>query len=427
MEGSLHHLPARPAASGSAPELEGLDELCAALENGAGLPAILRAAARALGASLVLIDPSRAILAVAARSPSEERALVSGASGVETHELRVANEVVGRLRMRSRTRGPVPPARMAVARALLAAELARVRAPERASEEATAAFLRAILRREVTDRDELIERGKEVGVALQGGAAVIVARAHPRAAHEEGWQRRMLIVAERAVRAAAPGTLAALVEATDPSSPAGPSDEVVLLIPGADEALVERVTGIVARELETSLPALRFAIGRSRVARDPVDLHRAAHEALLAANVAEGDESIVLAFEETGAYRLLLASMSEHPDELRRFYAETLETLVAYDEQYETDLVTTLETFLDANGNVAGTAQRLFTHRHTIRYRLERVRELTGLDVGSSDGREKLSLGLKAMRVLGIPPRRGPAHEAGAEAGRVPREPKDRG
>ena len=69
---------------------------------------------------------------------------------------------------------------------------------------------------------------------------------------------------------------------------------------------------------------------------------------------------------------------------------------------------------------MAGTAQRLFTHRHTIRYRLERVRELSGLDVGSSDGREKLSLGLKAMRVLGIASARGPATEAGAAGGRVP-------
>ena len=94
--------------------------------------------------------------------------------------------------------------------------------------------------------------------------------------------------------------------------------------------------------------------------------------------------------------------MSENPSELQRFYAETVEPLVAYDEQYETDLVRTLETFLEADGNVAGTAQRLFTHRHTIYYRLERVRELSGLDVSSSDGREKLSLGLKAMRVLGI-------------------------
>ena len=86
----------------------------------------------------------------------------------------------------------------------------------------------------------------------------------------------------------------------------------------------------------------------------------------------------------------------------------------------------TLETFLDADGNVAGTAARLFTHRHTIRYRLERVRELTGLDVSSTDGRERLGLGLKAMRVLGIMPPRGPASEPGTEAGRVPVDEPDR-
>jgi DNA-binding PucR family transcriptional regulator len=134
----------------------------------------------------------------------------------------------------------------------------------------------------------------------------------------------------------------------------------------------------------------------------------------------------VLAFEDTGAYRLLLPAMSEDPAELQRFYDETVAPLVAYDEQYETDLVQTLETFLDADGNVAGTAARLYTHRHTVRYRLERVKDLSGLDVASTDGREKLGLGLKAMRVLGIAAPSGPAAEAGAGGGRVKRETKDR-
>ncbi|HEV8098799.1 MAG TPA: helix-turn-helix domain-containing protein [Gaiellaceae bacterium] len=89
-------------------------------------------------------------------------------------------------------------------------------------------------------------------------------------------------------------------------------------------------------------------------------------------------------------------------------------------------MVRTLETFLDSDGNVAGTAQKLYTHRHTVRYRLERVKELTGLDVASTDGREKLGLGLKAMKVLGILPPQGPISEPGAEAGQVPREPNDR-
>ena len=148
--------------------------------------------------------------------------------------------------------------------------------------------------------------------------------------------------------------------------------------------------------------------------------------ATLAANVAVAQGEPELAFEETGAYRLLLPAMVEDPEELRRFHEETVAPLVVYDEQYETELVRTLETFLEADGNVAQTAHWLYTHRHTVRYRLERVRELTGLDIGSSDGRERLSLGLKAMRVLGIAAPSAPASEAGAEAGRVPREPKDR-
>ena len=169
-----------------------------------------------------------------------------------------------------------------------------------------------------------------------------------------------------------------------------------------------------------------MTVARSRPTQDPVDLYRAGKEALLAANVAEAEGRSMLAFEDTGAYRLLLPAMSEDAAELQRFFGETLAPLVAYDEQYETDLVQTLETFLDADGNVAGTAARLYTHRHTVRYRLERVRDLTGLDVSSTDGREKLGLGLKAMRVLGIAAPRGPATEKGAEAGRVPREEKDR-
>jgi sugar diacid utilization regulator len=243
---------------------------------------------------------------------------------------------------------------------------------------------------------------------------------------EEGWRERVVSVAERGARAAVPAAL------TAPSGrPEALGSEAVVLVPGADPDAAQRTADAVLKELTASLPGHRFALGRSRLATDPADLARAGNEALLAANVAEGDtaphddedtpNARVLAFDDTGAYRLLLSAMSEDPAELQRFYAETIEPLVAYDEQYETDLVVTVEAFLEADGNVAGTASRLFTHRHTIRYRLERVRELSGLDVGSTDGREKLSLGLKAMRVLGIAARGGPASEQGAGGGRVPR------
>jgi DNA-binding PucR family transcriptional regulator len=133
----------------------------------------------------------------------------------------------------------------------------------------------------------------------------------------------------------------------------------------------------------------------------------------------------MLSFEDTGAYRLLLPAMSDDPAELERFYSDTIVPLVAYDEQYGTELVHTLEAFLANDGSMAATHKQLFTHRHTIRYRLERIKELTGLDVNSTDGRERLGLGLKAMRVLGVRAPSAPVFEPGAERGRVPKPPSD--
>ena len=396
-------------------DLDALDAITEAVESGAGLPEVVRAAARALEASLAVTDAWGATLAVAARSPAEERSLLSNGKGVTSTPLRVADTVVGALHMRAKTEPSASMRRLLVT--MIASEVERVRAPERVSETAAAEFLRALLRRELTEREELLARAGALSLDLDDGASMIVARAHPQAPTDEGWRGRVRAVAERGARAVASRSIAALSEREGL-----PSAEILLLVPGGDEATAARAADGVLREMEAGLKGFTFAIGRSRIAEDPTDLPRAASEALLAANVAQGSaDGAALAFEQTGAYRLLLSAMSENPSELQRFYGETVEPLVAYDEQYETDLVRTLEAFLEADGNVAGTAQRLFTHRHTIYYRLERVRELSGLDVSSSDGREKLSLGLKSMRVLGIASPGGPASEAGAEAGRVPR------
>ncbi len=334
------------------------------------------------------------------------------ADDVTTVELKVAEAPVGQLRMRTRERTP-DGALLRLVTTLIASEVERVRAPERASQEAATSFQRAVLSRRIEDRDDLLARGKELGTDLSGGASVAVVRAHARNPTEDDWRRRLLAVAARGARSIAPGSIAAPTEVD--------AGEVVVLLPDADGEAGRRVSAAMLRELESGLAGFSFALGRSRRVENPLDLQRALNEALLALNVAEGDtERTELAYEETGTYQLLLPYMSD-PAELKRFYDETVRPLVAYDEQYETDLLGTLATFLECDANVNATASRLITHRHTIRYRFERVRELTGLDVSSTDGREKLSLGLKAMRVLGLAAPHGPASEPGAAGGRVPR------
>jgi sugar diacid utilization regulator len=399
-----------PASAGKDGGAGTLDALAEAVESGAGLPAVARAAARVLDASIALIDRSSAVLAVAGASPDQEQRLLAAGEGVVSVELRVADSPVGELRYRSKAEPDAAIARMVAT--LLALELERARSPEWESEEAAAGFVRAVLSREVTDRGDICARAAELGSDLEKGAGVLVLRAAPRAPQTDEWRVRVLTLAIRSLRSAAPGSLAALEEAE--------AAVVAVIVPAAEEERLGRASAALERELAESLSAFHSTIGRSRRAADPVDLYRAGNEARLAVNVGEAEGHSLLAFEDTGAYRLLLPAMSEDPGELERFYAETIEPLAAYDDQYETELVLTVETYLENDGNVAATAKQLFTHRHTIRYRLERVKELCGHDVSATAGREKLGLGLKAMRVLGIPSARGPALEPGAEAGKVP-------
>jgi sugar diacid utilization regulator len=389
-----------------------LDALSEAVESGAGLPAVARAAARLLDASVALIDRSSAVLAVAGAAPDQERKLLSGGEGVTRVELRVADAAVGELRYRAKA--PPDPAIARVVTTLLALELERSRSPEWESEEVASAFVAAVLSRRVTDRGDIVARAAELGADLERGAGVLVFRAAPRAAQSGEWRERVLTLAMRALRSLAPGSLAT-------SEDGEVAAEVAVIVPAEDDERLARAASGLVRELEDSLAGFHMTTGRSRRCADPVDLYRAGSEAHLAVNVGEAEGRATLAFEDTGAYRLLLPAMGEDPAELERFYSETIEPLAAYDEQYETELVATVEAYLDNDSNVAATAKQLFTHRHTVRYRLERVKELCGHDVSATEGREKLGLGLKAMRVLGIASPRGPAHEPGAKAGKVPR------
>ncbi|HSK50847.1 MAG TPA: helix-turn-helix domain-containing protein [Solirubrobacterales bacterium] len=398
----------KTAANPSDPGL--LDALSEAVESGAGLPAVARAAARLLDASVALIDRSSAVLAVAGAAPDQEQKLLSGGEGVVKVELRVADTAVGELRYRAK-RTPDPTiARMVTT--LLALELERSRSPEWESEEVAGAFVTAVLAREVTDRGDIVARAAELGADLEPGAGVLILRAAPRAAQSGEWRQRVLTLAMRALRSLAPGALAG-------AGGGESAAEVAVIVPAGDDERLERAAAGLGRELEDGLAGFHLTIGRSRRCADPVDLYRAGSEARLAVNVGEAEGDSLLAFEDTGAYRLLLPAMSEDPRELERFYAETVEPICSYDEQYETELVATVEAYLDNDGNVAATAKQLFTHRHTVRYRLERVRELCGHDVSATEGREKLGLGLKAMRVLGIASPRGPAMEPGAKGGKV--------
>ena len=223
--------------------------------------------------------------------------------------LRVADAAVGELRYRPRSGTSPDQVTTRMVATLLALELERSRSPEWESDRLAGDFVSAVLAREVTDRGDIIARAAEHGAALDDGAGMVIARAAPHAPQTEEWRERVLTLATRALRAASRGSLTAGRD--------GEVAEVAAVVPCPGEDELDRAAAVLGRELTASLEGFAVTVARSRWTADPVDLYRAGKEALLAANVGEAEGRALIAFEETGAYRLLLPAMSEDPARAR--------------------------------------------------------------------------------------------------------------
>jgi sugar diacid utilization regulator len=104
-------------------------------------------------------------------------------------------------------------------------------------------------------------------------------------------------------------------------------------------------------------------------------------------------------FEDLGVYRIL--DPGDRQPEVRGFVQEWLGGLLDYDRTKHAELVKTLAHYLECGGNYNLTAQSLHIHRSTLRYRLARIREITGCDLQNVDTRLNLHLATRVLDVLG--------------------------
>jgi purine catabolism regulator len=138
-------------------------------------------------------------------------------------------------------------------------------------------------------------------------------------------------------------------------------------------------------------------------AAGPQDVGRSLREARYALAVCRIEGWDHAGFQDLGTYRLLL-SMTE-PDALRAFAESMLAPLDAYDRDHHGELLPSLHAFLQHNARWESAAAELFVHRHTLRYRMRKVEELTGRDLGSSFDRMEFWLALRARDLLAAEPR----------------------
>jgi DNA-binding PucR family transcriptional regulator len=91
----------------------------------------------------------------------------------------------------------------------------------------------------------------------------------------------------------------------------------------------------------------------------------------------------VMTYEELGAYKYLLRMPFDSG--VRDAHRDAVARIAEYDRQRQTALLRTLEEFLRRRGNISATAEALYVHPNTLRQRLRRIGELSGLDLRKDD------------------------------------------
>lgn len=102
-------------------------------------------------------------------------------------------------------------------------------------------------------------------------------------------------------------------------------------------------------------------------------------------------------YNSLGVYQLL-TQLDDIPT-VQHFCDQVIGPLANYDQRHRSNLVETIEAYFEHHGNISQTAESLFIHRNTLLYRLERIKDLTGHDLGQADMRLSLHLALKLWKL----------------------------
>jgi sugar diacid utilization regulator len=384
--------PAAPRGGGLVEKLRAVHlQMVDAVLGGDGLQRVATLAAEAAGAPVGIVIPRLGVAALAGPAPEEAAATLRRYVADRTKDrptqvpegvfaevpIASGDDVVGAVLMLGAGR-PEAADYLHLAAVASLTEVAVEEAKEEVEQNLRGSFLEDLRSRSDLEPRDVVRRAARLGCDLSRGAVVLCA--------ELTSDRPRHVVAT--IAGDHPGALAQHMDG-----------RVYALLPavGGDEAPERTLQR--ARRLAERLRQ-HGTVGVSSFYADPGEFARAIQEAELVLDVLRQSDAPIAQEIGTGTYRLLFRVLASHPEEVRSFYEDTVAPIVRYDDQYQTDLVGTLEAYLEQNCNMNATAAAIYAHRHTVAYRLERVKELCGLDPMLSEDRERLGLGLKAYRII---------------------------
>jgi len=141
----------------------------------------------------------------------------------------------------------------------------------------------------------------------------------------------------------------------------------------------------------------RIGIGRSYI--DVSKFNKSYEQAkLIVEKCNKFNTSNILHYDDLGLYTILCFDGIK--PELIRFCNDTINPIIEYDKLNNTELIKTLKVYFKCNGNMKKISKEMFLHYNTIIYRVQKIKDIVGLDFENGDNRLKFEIALKAMELI---------------------------
>lgn len=249
-------------------------------------------------------------------------------------------------------------------------------------------FVEELLHGKELNREELESRCRMLGYPLRGPHLVVAAKAHA-PNHETATELHQSAIT----------LMRRLCDRQQRSYLLRERPHHLLFILPDDQTSVH-LLGQFADRWQQLHPDLEMHLGISNSCEELVRAGAAAEEALFALQAYPflATPPTLLRFGEMRGYQFLFPYHRSR-EGLTSLWKPLLDPLIRYDTKHHQQLLATLETYLAHNGNGLQTAQALYIHRHTLKYRLAQIEEKTGCHLEEAHQRWQLHLALMARRL----------------------------
>ncbi|SDF52378.1 PucR family transcriptional regulator [Sporomusa acidovorans] len=184
------------------------------------------------------------------------------------------------------------------------------------------------------------------------------------------------------------------------------NDKLIILFPVVytnDKQESEKTACMLAQSLHsgisTALPSIIATVGIGNICQSLQEIRKSFDQAVKAIRIGGAifGQNRVISINDLGIFQLL-SPMKDQPD-LRAVISRWIGTVIDYDREKGTSLLDTLEVYLDTNRNMLATAKRLFIHRNTLRYRIDKLKKLLGTTLDNPENHLQILMSVKLWKI----------------------------